>query len=632
MDKSRFALIASQLRYYILEITRHASSGHPTTSFSAVDLMAVLYFKYLRFDLTNPTSPYNDRIIFSKGHASALFYSLYAVAGKISEQELMTYRDFQSPLEGHPTFRFPFAEAATGSLGQGLSIGAGEAWALRGVHSLEFRVRSHESTNHEPITTNLPHVFVLLGDGELAEGSNWEAASWASHNKLSNLIAIADINKFGQSQETMYGHDMEVYRKRFEAFGWAAIVIDGHTFEQIDAAYKKALAYKAGPVIILAQTIKGKGVPYWEDKNGWHNKILPKEELDRALAQYKPEKAVVISIQKPTDISSPLSVHRKETVNSELSTVNYTEPTPTKKAFGNALERLGAQYPNLVVLDGDMNNSTCTDQFKEAFPDRFLQMYIAEQNMVGVAVGVARLGYIPVVSTFASFLTRAHDQIRMAPLSGVHLIINGSYVGVSMGKDGPSQMGLEDLSLFRAILGSTVVSPSDPYQTEYLMNELTRASGICYIRTIREPLVPIYTKEDTFPVGGIKVHKGKGDSVPVTVIGTGITVHEALAAKDILEKEGVSVQVIDCYSIKPLDAEILSKAVHGSMGLVVVEDHYHEGGLGEAVLSALHGTVSVPYTHLAVGKTPMSGKPDELLRFEGIDAENIALALRNLLH
>lgn len=623
MDTQVLIKLAKLIRYYILKMTHEAGSGHPTSCFSAVELMTMLYFKYLHYDLDNPDNPANDRVIFSKGHASALFYSLYAAAGKVSEEDLKGYRTFNSTLEGHPTKRFPFTEAATGSLGQGLSVGAGEAWA------------------------GVPHVFVLLGDGELAEGSVWEAVNWAMFHKLDNLIAICDINRLGQSEATMWQYDVDRYRRRFEGFGWATIVIDGHNFLEIDAAYQKALVHKGTPVAILTKTIKGKGIPYWEDKEGWHNKMLPKEELEKALAKFgsidknmkgvvqKPEMAP--RSQKnlaPSSISFSTNHNRStlEKVNPDkifsLTAPEYDKPIATKKAFGNALERLGSVYPNLIVLDGDVANSTHTDQFAKAYPDRFLQMYIAEQNMVGVATGLARRGFMPFVTTFACFLSRAHDQIRMAPLSGVTMYFNGAYGGVSMGKDGPSQMGLEDIALFRATAGSTVLYPSDPYQTERLVEAMLKVAGIVYIRTTREPTPVIYTKDDTFPVGGSKVF-----DVPnavATVVAAGITVHEALAAQKELAKEKIGIRVIDCYSVKPIDKETLRKAANETKAIIVVEDHYPEGGLGEAVKSAVSDHPHPPVIHLAVSKLPRSGKPDELLHYEGIDRTSIIEAVKKI--
>jgi len=632
----------------------------------------MLYFKYLHYDLDNPDNPANDRVIFSKGHASALFYSLYAASGKLTEEDLMGYRTLESPLEGHPTGRFLFTEAATGSLGQGLSVGAGEAWALR-IGAAEVasknldpdfsfsreksptdigssgRSQSEAGQNFSGSPQRLPRVFVLLGDGELAEGSVWEAANWAMFHKLDNLIAICDINRLGQSEATMWQHNVDAYARRFEGFGWATIIIDGHNFSEIDAAYQKALIHKGTPVAILAKTVKGKGISYWEDKEGWHNKMLPKEELDKALAEFgsvdknmkgvvqKPEMA--LRSQKnldPSSVSLPAN-HNQDThekMNPDkifsLPAPEYSadKPIATKKAFGNALERLGEVYPNLIVLDGDVANSTHTDQFAKKYADRFLQMYIAEQNMVGVATGLARRGFTPFVSTFACFLSRAHDQIRMAPLSGVTIYFNGAYAGVSMGKDGPSQMGLEDIALFRPIIGSTVLYPSDPYQTERLVETMLKTQGIVYIRTTREPTPVIYTKDDEFPIGGSKIFDAPAPVM--TVVAAGITLHEALKAQIQLAGENIEIRVIDCYSVKPIDEKTLRKAAEDSRAIIVVEDHYPEGGLGEAVKSALNETCNIPIMHLAVTKMPRSGTPEELLDYEGINATAIVNLVKSI--
>ncbi len=670
MDNQDLKKLAALIRYFILKITHQAQSGHPTSCFSAVELATMLYFKYLHYDLDNPKNPANDRVIFSKGHASALFYSLYAAAGKLTEEELMGYRTFESVLEGHPTKRFPFTEAATGSLGQGLAVGAGEALALALRSRKNFDPSSvslqptHNQSPHEKMNPDKifslpapPRVFVLLGDGEMAEGQVWEAAAWASFHKLNNLIAIVDVNRLGQSQETMHGHDVEMYRRKFEAFGWGVIVIDGHNFSEIDAAFQKAADYKAGPVAIIAKTIKGKGIAYWEDKEGWHNKMLPGEEYKKALAIFGAvDKTIRGIIQKPilagnAEVGMPLSPHPSNPSASapspspikDMTVLEkarlpalpiYSGGVATKKAFGNALERLGEVYSNLIVLDGDVANSTHTDQFAKKYPDRFLQMYIAEQNMVSVATGLARRGFLPFVSTFACFLSRAHDQIRMAPLSGVTLLVNGSYAGVSMGKDGPSQMGLEDIALFRSIIGSTVLYPSDPYQTERLVEEMLKAQGVVYIRTTREPTPVIYGPDDIFVIGGSKTFSTQITKLndQITVVAAGITLHEALKAQQQLAQEQIGIRVIDCYSIKPIDAPALKKAAEETKAIIIVEDHYPEGGLGEAVESAILDNCRVPIIHLAVRKLPRSGTPQELLAFEEIDADAIIKAVKTFCH
>lgn len=608
MDRPAWEKLARLIRYYILTMTTAAESGHMTSSLSAVELATALFYKYFRFDFNDTTNPANDHLIFSKGHASPLYYALYAAAGQLTEKEILSYRTFGSDLEGHPTLRFHFTEAATGSLGQGLGIGAGEAWAHK---------RQKMASR----------MWVLLGDGELAEGSVWEAAAFASFHKLNNLVAIVDVNRLGQSQATMYEHHAEVYQRRFDAFGWSTLVINGHDFSEINAAYEKAVAHQDGPVAIIAKTIKGKGVPSIEDKNGWHGKALSKDELTRALRGLgEVDKTFVGKVARPEN-----AVYLEPEASSEkiAEAGIYTKPTSTRVAFGNALVRLGGAYNRILVLDADMQNSTFAELFAEKYHDRFIQCYIAEQNMVSVAVGLNRSGYVPWVTTFAEFFTRAHDQLRMAAIGGADLKICGSHAGVAVGRDGPSQMGLEDISMFRSIHGSTVLSPSDPYQTEKLVEQMQKISGIVYMRTMRDAIPTIYGKNDEFPVGGSKVFD-KPKAI-VTVVATGVTVHEALKAQKDLGKEHIAVRVIDCYSIKPIDVKTLRKAARETKAIIVAEDHYPEGGLGEAVLSAL-GEETVPIIHLSVSKMPRSGKPDELLAYEGISVTDIAKEVRDILH
>lgn len=647
MDRPALENIAAYLRFLILEMTHRVGSGHPTTSFSAVDLATVLYFKYLRFDLSHPENEANDRVIFSKGHASALFYALYHVAGKVSKEELLTYREKGSRLEGHPTVRFPFTEAATGSLGQGLSVGAGISWAIRarvsvgGTHDGNRPGDIHIGrSDHAELPFLLPRVYVLLGDGELAEGSVWEAAAWAAHQKLNHLIAIVDVNRFGQSGETMHGADINVYRDRFESFGWGAIVIDGHDFGQIDAAFEKALVYKGGPVAILARTVKGKGVAEWEDKDGWHNKMLPKDVYEKALAKFGKTGPVHAEIKKPEiHVVTGFSKNGTTRVNSRYPAISEYDreiAVATKQAFANALVRLSATDPRIAVLDADVANSLHTDLFKNAYPARFLEMYIAEQNMAGVAVGLARQGFLPVMATFSAFLTRCHDQIRMMPLSNVSVVIDGSYAGVSVGRDGPSQMGLEDLSMFRAVPGSVVLYPADAYAAERLCEVAVAHAGVAYVRTTREPTPVLYKAKDAFPVGGSKVWRmlapgRKPQAAQVTIVACGITLHEALKAQKTLSEEKILADVVDAYSVKPIDAQTIRKLIGESGALVVVEDHVPEGGLGEAVLSAVVDMKIGKFKHLAVRAVPSSASAEELLRASQIDAEAISGAVRTLM-
>lgn len=638
MDTHQIESLTKKIRVNILKMTHQIGSGHPTSSFSAVELMSVLFSRYFRFDIENPDDEINDRVIFSKGHASALLYALWEAFGAVESRDLSTYRHFNSPLEGHPTFRFKFSEAATGSLGQGLSIASGEAWAIRALFNNQlknhikpgFKSSVSENAITDSQLLHLPRIYVLMGDGELLEGSNWEAAAWASHQKLNNLVAIVDINRFGQAGETMYGYNLEIYRRRFEAFGWVAITIDGHDISQIDAAYEKALNYQGGPVAILSKTIKGKGISFWEDKAGWHNQMLPKDELDRALVSLGNfDKEVTGIIQKPQEKTFYQSdIFKKQNHKSYIlnhKSYPVSEKAATKLALGRALVKIGKFVPNLIVLDGDVSNSLHTDLYRKSYPDRFLQMYIAESNMVGVGLGLSKRGFIPFINTFSAFLTRAHDQIRLIPLSEGTVLFNGSYAGVSVGRDGPSQEGLEDIALFRSIYGSTVLYPSDPYQTERLTAEMKNLQGVVYIRTTREPTPVIYGPEDEFPIGGSKLFKSKlktNNQQLITIISAGITLHEALKAQKELEKEGIAVQVIDCYSIKPIDRRAIEEAARDSKAIVVVEDHYPEGGLGEAVRSALNDVI-IPILHLAVSKLPMSGSSEELLSYEKLDSMNI---------
>lgn len=635
--------IASYLRYSIITISTKAGSGHPSSSLSAVELMTSLYFDHLRFDLKNPKYARNDRVIFSKGHATPLFYSLYEVAGAISAKDLSTYRQFDSAYEGHPTPSFEYTEAATGSLGQGLSIGVGQAMALKKQEAISDRIESEDSVEvtaeAEELDEYKPTVYVLIGDGELAEGSVWEAAAIASTYKLDNLVAIVDINRLGQSGPTMHEHNADVYRRRFEAFGWGAIVIDGHDWSQIDAAYEKAKNYQNGPVVILAVTTKGKGVASIEDKNGWHGTPLPPEEAKKAIASLgNLDKSVNGTITPPPGAEHHKSAKRVTPARKVLKKPAMEDPSyepetaiATRKAFGKALVRVGKAYDDMVVLDADVKNSTYTQEFESVYPNRFYQMYIAEQNMVGAAVGMASRGYQPWVSTFACFLTRAFDQIRMAGLSGLTLRFNGSHAGTSIGEDGGSQMGLEDMAMFRAVLGSAVLYPADAYATERLVEEMMRVSGISYIRTTRPDTPILYSPKDEFLIGGSKLHKSTARR-RFTVIAAGITVHEALKAQMALEKQGVGVAVLDAYSIKPIDDFAIEEAADASELLVVVEDHYSQGGLGDAITSVLAGLGSrVPVKHLAVDKVPRSGPYKKLLDFQGIGAKTIEDTIRSFL-
>ena len=581
--------IARLVRHDILVATSRAGSGHPTSSLSATDLMVALLFGgCFRYDIDRPEHPNNDRLVFSKGHASPLLYALWAAAGALHREELSTYRSFGSPLEGHPTPRFPYVDAATGSLGQGLSVGVGLALNARFLDRLPYR------------------TFVLLGDSEMAEGAQWEALQIAAHYELDNLVGVLDVNRLGQRGETLYGHDLEAYEQRISAFGWETLLVDGHSIPDITEAYRKAVETLARPTMIIAGTLKGKGVSFLEDRNGWHGKALDEKDLDRALQELGPVDASLReSTARPEDLApEPLKGGLPEEP-------SYPKDTPvaTRTAYGNALARLYPRYPDIVALDGEVSNSTKSAVFKERYPERFFEMYVAEQNMVGAALGLASRHKVPFVSTFAAFFTRAFDQIRMSRYSEAHIVFVGSHAGVSIGEDGPSQMGLEDLAMFRTLPGAAVLYPADAVSTERLVEEAARWEGIVYLRTTRGKTPVIYGADVTFPVGGSKVLRRSGDDA-ATVAAAGITLHEALAAADLLAEEGIAVRVIDLYSVKPVDRDTLRRAAEETPALVTVEDHYAEGGLGEAVAAAVPGA----RLHiLAVRKTPRSGRPEELL-------------------
>lgn len=602
--------ITRLIRYWILRSTTKAGSGHPTSSLSATDLMVGLMFGgFFRFNIKRPNYPNNDRLVFSKGHASPLFYALWAAAGAITAKELMTMRKFGSPLEGHPVMTFPYTEAATGSLGQGLSVGVGMALNAKYIDQLPYK------------------TYVLLGDSEMAEGSVWEAIQLAAHYKLDNLIGIVDVNRLGQRGQTMYGHKIEAYKQRIAAFGWKTITINGHSFQQIISAYQKTVKSTAKPVMIIAKTIKGKGVTMLEDKNGWHGIPLKPEQLGKALKEIG-----AVNMRIRGEILAPERVELKKTPIGKAKKVvtTFNESMATRKAYGYSLVRIFEKYPDMVVLDAEVSNSTYSEIFKEAYPKRFFEMYIAEQNMVGMAIGLSRQGKIPFISTFAAFFTRAYDQIRMSQYSKANIKFCGSHAGVSIGEDGPSQMGLEDLSMFRSILGSVVFYPSDAVATDKLVEVMAKHKGLVYMRTTRSATPIIYNKDETFRIGGSKVLK-QSDLDVVTVVAAGITLHEALAAYKDLKKKGKLIRVIDLYSIKPIDTATLKKAAKETKAIITVEDHFAEGGIGEAVRSAFRKS-SVPIISLAVKKMPKSGKPVELLDYEGISKDAIIKEIKKVIN
>jgi transketolase len=601
--------IAKLIRYYSLVMSTEAGSGHPTSSLSAADLMAGLLFSgTFKYDLDNPGHPNNDRLLFSKGHASPLFYSLWAAAGKVTERELLSFRKFGSPFEGHPTPAFRYTEAATGSLGQGLSIGVGMAMNAKYIDRLPYR------------------TYVLLGDSEMAEGSQWEAMEIAAYYKLDNLIGIMDVNRLGQRGETMYGHDLSVYKERASSFGWEPIVIDGHYLPQILTAYKQALQAKDKPAMVIARTIKGKGVSFIEDKNGWHGKPLKKDELARALAELGAvNKSLRGEIAKPDNANPPA----QEGVKAKPVSFDPAKPVATRHAYGTALERIFPQFPDMVVLDAEVSNSTYAEIFKAKYPHRFFEMFIAEQNMVGTALGFSIRGKTPFVSTFAAFLTRAFDQIRMSQYSHANIKFCGSHAGVSIGEDGSSQMGLEDIAIFRTLLDSVVFYPSDAVSTEKLVEKMAEHKGIFYLRTTRKEMPILYRNDEVFRIGGSKILKSNKADVAV-VVAAGITVHEALKAYEELKESGILIRIIDLYCVKPVDMSALTQAANDTGAVITVEDHFAEGGIGEAVASALAGHQAPVYS-LSVRKMPKSGKPDELLDYEEISKQAIVNKVKEIM-
>lgn len=606
-NKEKLDKLSKLIRYFILISTTKAGSGHPSSSLSAVELMSVLFFGgFFRFRINDIKYANNDRIIFSKGHASPLMYSLWAAAGALGEEELLTLRKFGSRLEGHPTPGFPYSEASTGSLGQGLSIGLGMALNAKYLDKLPY------------------YTYVLLGDSEMTEGSQWEAIQVAVHYKLNNLIGILDVNRLGQRGETMYGWDIRAYKDRISSFGWETIAIDGHDTEEIINAYKFALTVKDRPTMIIAKTIKGKGVSQLENIDGWHGKTMSKEQLDAALNEFGSiDKSIRGIIAEPQRI-----VINEEKIKPYDKIPMAKDKISTRKAYGNALVNIFLKYPKMVVLDAEVSNSTFSEIFKKYFPQRFFEMYIAEQNMIGTAIGLSLRGKIPFVSTFAAFLSRAFDQIRMSQYSNTNIKFIGSHSGVSIGEDGSSQMGLEDIAMFRTLNNSVVLYPSDGISTEKLVEEAAGHFGNVYIRTTRMDTPIIYDEKDIFKIGGSKIIKQSKNDI-VTVCAAGITLHEALKAYEELKKEDITIRVIDVYSIKPVDRDTIIKAQEETGAILTVEDHYAEGGLGEAIRSV--ASVKCPVYSLAVSKIPRSGKPDELLNYEGISSMAIIDKVKELI-
>ena len=600
--------LAQQLRVDSVRCSSAAGSGHPTSSMSAAELMAVLLTDHLRYDFDDPANPANDHLIFSKGHASPLLYSMYKAAGAITDEELLTFRKFGSRMEGHPTPDLPWVDVATGSLGFGLPVGVGVALAGKRLDTLDYR------------------VWVLCGDSEMAEGSCWEAFEHAAFETLDNLTVIIDVNRLGQRGETMHGWDLTSYAARAEAFGWRAVEIDGHDVDEVDQAYKEAESTTGRPTVIVARTHKGRGVRAVEDRNGAHGK--PLDDPAEAVEELGGIRHLKVKVNRPTSTGTP---RRFETSPSEVKSYEVGTKVSTRRAFGDALVALGARRGDVVVLDGEVGNSTYTELFDEAHPERFFQMYIAEQQMVAAAVGMQLRHWVPYASTFAAFLARAYDFIRMAAVSKASIRLCGTHAGISIGQDGPSQMGLEDLAAMRAVWGSTVLYPCDGNQTAALVEAMADRSGISYLRATRGDTPVIYPPTETFPIGGSKVVRSSA-SDDVTLVGAGITLHEALAAADELAQAGISARVIDLYSVKPIDATTLVEAARATGGrMVTVEDHWIEGGLGGAVMEALAPAgLELRVELLGVREMPSSGTPEELLDWAGINARHIAAAARRV--
>ena len=605
--------IATRLRIDSVRATTQAGSGHPSSCCSAAEIVAALFFAQMRFDPTQPQRPENDRFVLSKGHAAPILYAAWAEAGLFDRTELLTLREISSDLEGHPTPRLPFVDVATGSLGQGICVAVGLALNARRIGS-DYR------------------TYVLIGDGESTEGSVWEAAEVAAHHGLDNLCAVTDVNALGQSQPTQWQHDMEQYAARWRAFGWEALVVDGHDLNALLDAFEKAKRTSGRPTMLLARTIKGKGISFIEGKNGWHGRPLKKgEEADRAIAELESQ-----LVKLPEPAASPSLIARPSPLPPGPARATPRVPAPsyapgeavaTREAYGTALVKLGQADDRIVALDADVENSTYSEKFSKAFPSRFYEAYIAEQAMIGSAMGLASRGAIPFPSTFACFLSRACDFIRMACISGLNVKLAGSHAGISIGEDGPSQMGLEDIATMRAEPNMTVVYPCDGVSTERLMEAIAYHPGPAYIRTTRPKTPVLYEANERFEIGGSKVLR-QADQDTVTVVAAGITVYEALKAYDDLKAEGVLLRVIDAYCVQPIDARTLRAAARATGGRVIsVEDHYAAGGLGDAVAEALADDGYV-VRRLAVREIPRSGKSEELLDRYGISARHIVAAVR----
>ncbi|MGW0568660.1 transketolase [Streptomyces tauricus] len=608
MNTPHLTELGQQLRVDSVRAAAAAGSGHPTSSMSAADLMAVLLARQLRYDFERPSHPGNDRFVLSKGHASPLLYAAYKAAGAIDDSELLTFRTLDSRLEGHPTpRRLPWVETATGSLGQGLPVGVGIALSGKRLDRVGYR------------------VWVLCGDSELAEGSVWEAAEHAAYENLDNLTVIVDVNRLGQRGPTRHGHDLDAYARRFQAFGWHTVEVDGHDVEDIERAYGEAVSTAGQPTVVLARTLKGKGVASVQDREGLHGKPLP--DADEAIEELGGVRDLRVEVQQPP---AARMLHAVRAGHLDLPRWETGDEVATRDAYGQALAALGSSRADVVALDGEVSDSTRAEFFAKEHPDRFFECYIAEQQLVAAAVGLATRGWVPFASSFAAFLTRAHDFVRMAAVSGTGINLVGSHAGVSIGEDGPSQMGVEDLAMFRAVHGSTVLYPCDAPQTAALVATMAGLDGIRYLRTSRGAMPVLYGPDEEFPVGGSKVLRRSTDD-RLTVVAAGVTVHEALKAADALAADGIAVRVVDLYSVKPVDRETLREAAEQTGCLLTVEDHHPEGGIGDAVLDAfLDGRPTPRLVRLAVRDMPGSATPAEQLHAAGIDAESIVASVKLL--
>lgn len=607
MNNDELAELGQQLRVDSVRAADAAASGHPTSSMSAADLMAVLLANHLRYDFERPDHPANDRFVLSKGHASPLMYAVFKAAGAVDDAELLTFRKLGSRLEGHPTpRRLPWVETATGSLGQGFPVGVGIALAGKRLDHCDYR------------------VWVVCGDSEMAEGSVWEAAEAAAYDRLDNLTVIVDVNRLGQRGQTRHGHDLDAYARRFQAFGWHTVEVDGHDVAAIDRAYGEAESTKGRPTAIIARTLKGKGVAAVEDQEGKHGKPLP--DAEEAVQELGGPRDLRVHVSEPPAATGRKREHGPLT----LPRFDKGEEVATRDAFGKALAALGSARGDVVALDGEVGDSTRTGVFAEEHPERFFECFIAEQQMVASAVGMSARGWQPYASTFAAFFSRAHDFVRMASISDASINLVGSHAGAAIGQDGPSQMGLEDLSMFRSVYGSTVLYPCDANQTARLVASMADLDGIRYLRTSRGESPVIYDADEEFPVGGSKVLRSSEED-RLTIVAAGVTVREALTAADRLAEEGIRVRVVDLYSVKPVDVETLRRAADDTGLLVTVEDHHEEGGIGDAVMEAFTDGRPVPrLVRLAVRIMPGSAAPDEQLHAAGIDAANIAATARLL--